>query len=135
MDVGLTPVARTAGGRTTKNTLRPRTQTLLYFGSPMFRIPVNTGWHVAAASVDGVVDRFDPAGAGVKWEVFRVRDDGSCDLRVRRGRTYLIYLTPEEVGAGDLVRKHVAWPARIFTDAHEFPDTVIVFPMPMLHEE
>jgi hypothetical protein len=93
---------------------------LLVWASHDSQAPIEQGWYLHAASVEGrqsTVDgerqldaRFDLQGSDVRWQHTRLGRLGGADLFLAKGRRYVFYLTKEPASREELLRDHLPWP-------------------------
>lgn len=86
-------------------------------------------WHLHAASIQGRGRTFDPASApGVQWEHYSIQADGLTDFVFSSDRTYVFYLTLDDVGESKLISGHMPWEVLVYRPEDNPERIHILFP-------
>jgi hypothetical protein len=122
-------VARSAEGNSNHNVLALRPEkTYVYWASPRILVPAEN-WHLHSASIEGRGRAFDPASApGIQWEHCLVQADGVTDFLFSSDRTYVFYLTFDEVGESKLIPGHIPWEVLVYRPEDNPERIHILFP-------
>jgi hypothetical protein len=97
---------------------------LLVWASHDSQAPIERGWYLHAASVEGresTVDGerrldapFDLQDPQVRWQHARIDRLGGADLFLAKDRRYVFYVTKDPANRDDLLRDHLPWPCYLY---------------------
>ena len=99
--------------------------------------PVEPGWYIHAASVEGrtsIVDGelrlgapFNLKDPKVRWEHAKITRLATADLFLDVGRRYVFFITASESTREDLLRDHLPWPSQLRSPEAKGEPAILVF--------